>query len=81
MSTPRITETYTGSLVGVLVGLVQWAVTTYAFPGMTEPPPVTIAVYTVVPALLGGVAAYFTRRECKLPEPPSAPAAGPAASK
>jgi hypothetical protein len=65
----RVTETHTATVTGALVGLVQWAVSTYAFGG-NEPPAVTAAVFIVLPAALGGVAAFFTRRADKSLEPP-----------
>lgn len=69
----RATETYAGGAGGAFLGLVQWALTTYAFHG-SEPAPVTFAVYAILPVVGGALAAFFTRRDAKLPEPPSAPA-------
>jgi hypothetical protein len=74
----RVTETHVGTVSGALVGLVQWAISTYAFGG-NEPPAVTAAVFIVLPAVFGGVASFFTRRSSKQPEPPSADP-GPAAT-
>ena len=76
---PRVTETYVGGAGGAFLGLVQWALATYAFHGH-EPAPVTIAVYVLLPFIGGILGGFLTRRDAKLPEPAPAPAPAPAAS-
>ena len=76
----RITPTHIATASGAIVGLAQWAISTYAFNGH-EPAPVSTAVFVLLPMILGGVTAFYTRRSAKLPEPPSdgpAPAAAAA---
>lgn len=62
---PSPTPTYYSAIGGALTGLVLWALGTYAFKNGQVPGPVSGAVYIILPAVVAGVAGFFTRKEAK----------------
>ena len=57
------------SIAGAITGIVLWVLQTYAFKGNDVPAPLEGACWVLIPAIVTGVSAFFTRNA----KPPSAP--------
>lgn len=62
----NITQTHYSATTGVLIGLVLWALGTYAFK-TGVPQPVQIAVYALLPGIAAGAIGFLTRKDAKEP--------------
>lgn len=67
---PVLTPTHYGAATLAACGLVLWALGTYVFRGSGIPAEVQVAVYALLPGILGGVVGFFTRKDAKQAAPP-----------
>jgi hypothetical protein len=67
--TVQTTATTYSSIAGAVTGLVLWTLSTYVFRHQAVPGAVEAAAWVLIPALVAGLAARFTRTRAAEPVP------------